>query len=56
MFVYLSDSMHNVVTSLWRSLSVGLEFRLFELETHSDNKLFYKALGLDFRLFEVETL
>ena len=55
MFVCLSDSEHNVAASLWRPSSVGLEFRLFELETHSDNKIIYKALGLDFRLFEVET-
>ena len=35
-----SDSVHNVAVSLWDKLSVGLEFRLYELETHSDTKLF----------------
>ena len=41
-----SDSVHNVAVSLWDKLSVGLEFRLYELETHSDTKLFCLSLRL----------
>ena len=41
-----SDSVHNVAMSLCGNLSVGLEFRLYELETHSDTKLFCLSLRL----------